>query len=276
MSWNWEEPAAGVVEDAVEHHPDPPRRRRHQRVEAVVAAEQRVDLEVVVGVVAVVGARSEDGIEVDGVDPQVLDPVEPLDDPDEVASLCSRGGWAGRPRARGCQAVRPVPNGRTGRGRSDRRWRRHPFRRPVGKESAWAGKGRDGAPGPEGMCLRTTNAPYCPPGMDGSFRVGFQGEGSPTAIRRRGELFPGCPRPAWLLFLRMPFSSLERGVSRPIGSPHLRTRPPGGAPVLDRLLRSSASCRRAHARGHRPCSGSRVFARRMRVRSHPEALCRNW
>ena len=57
------------------------------RRRAGVAAEHRVDLLVVVRVVAMVRRRLEDRREVDGVDAQVLQVIEVLDDADQVAPL---------------------------------------------------------------------------------------------------------------------------------------------------------------------------------------------
>jgi hypothetical protein len=47
-----------------------------QLAQGGVAAEQRVDLEVVVRVVAMIRGRAEDRVEVDGVRTQALDVVE--------------------------------------------------------------------------------------------------------------------------------------------------------------------------------------------------------
>ena len=68
-----EEAPAGVVEDAVEHDADAPGVGLvDQPPERGVAAQHRVDLLVVVRVIAVVRRRLEDRREVDGVDAQVL------------------------------------------------------------------------------------------------------------------------------------------------------------------------------------------------------------
>ena len=83
-----EEPPAGVVEHAVEHHPHAPRVAGVQELaQCGVAAEHRVDLLVVVRVVAVVAGGLEDRREVDRVDAEVLQIVELLDHADEVAAL---------------------------------------------------------------------------------------------------------------------------------------------------------------------------------------------
>ena len=52
-----------------------------------VAAQQRVDQQVVVGVIPMVRRRREDGIQAEGVDPQVDEVVEVLDDAQQVATL---------------------------------------------------------------------------------------------------------------------------------------------------------------------------------------------
>ena len=52
-----------------------------------VAAQQRVDLEVVVRVVAMVRGGLEDRGHVDRVDAEILEVVEALDDPEQVAAL---------------------------------------------------------------------------------------------------------------------------------------------------------------------------------------------
>ena len=75
------EAASGVVEHAVEDDPDPAVVGGvEQLAQRRVAAEQRVDREVVVRVVAVVRGRLEDRREVQRVDPEVLEVVEVLGD----------------------------------------------------------------------------------------------------------------------------------------------------------------------------------------------------
>ena len=100
------EAAAGVVEDAVEHHPDPARVAGvEQLAEGRVAAEQGVDRQVVVRVVAVVRRRREDRVEVDRVDAQRNEMVEMLGDAEEVPAL--EAGLGGR-RVPGLQRARLV------------------------------------------------------------------------------------------------------------------------------------------------------------------------
>jgi hypothetical protein len=55
--------------------------------QSVVAAEQRVDLEVVVGVVAVIGRRGEDRCQVQRRYPEVAEIVEVLDDTEQITAL---------------------------------------------------------------------------------------------------------------------------------------------------------------------------------------------
>ena len=67
----------GVIEHAVENdlHAAAVQFRR-QRGEGRVAAERRIDVQIVVGVVAVIGAGREDRVHVDGVDAERLDVIE--------------------------------------------------------------------------------------------------------------------------------------------------------------------------------------------------------
>ncbi len=61
--------------------------RVEQFPQRLVAAEQRIDREVVVRVVAVVEPPTEDRVQVQRVDPEVDQVVQPLDDPEQVAAL---------------------------------------------------------------------------------------------------------------------------------------------------------------------------------------------
>ena len=73
------EAAAAVVEDTIEHDPHVSRMRLvEQLTQRVVAAQQRVDVEVVIGVIAVVGGRREDRVEVERGDAESLQAVEVL------------------------------------------------------------------------------------------------------------------------------------------------------------------------------------------------------
>ena len=58
-----------------------------QLAQGIVAAEQRIDVVVVVRVVAVVRRRSEDRSQVERRDAQGGEVVEPLDDAEQVAAL---------------------------------------------------------------------------------------------------------------------------------------------------------------------------------------------
>ena len=87
------EAAPGVVEDAVEHHPHPaPVGRLDQVGERLVAAEQRIDREVVVRVISVVRRRREDRVQVERVDAQVLEIAELVGEAAQVAALEPVGG----------------------------------------------------------------------------------------------------------------------------------------------------------------------------------------
>ena len=82
------EAAAGVVEDAVEDDPHAAGVGRvEQLAQGRVAAEQRIDQLVVVGVVAVVRGRGEDRVQVERRDAQVAQVVEVLGDAQQVAAL---------------------------------------------------------------------------------------------------------------------------------------------------------------------------------------------
>ena len=106
------EAAAGVVEDAVE---DDPHAAGVGRVEQLaqrrVAAEQRVDRQVVVGVVAMVRGGREDRVQIEGVDPEIGQLVESLGHAEQITALVAGVGrwrvpwlqrpWLGDPLARG-------------------------------------------------------------------------------------------------------------------------------------------------------------------------------
>ncbi len=82
------EAAAGVVEDAVQHDVHVPGVGRvEQLAQRCVAAQQRVDLHVVKRVIAVVGGRCKDRVQVDGVDAKFLQVVEAIDNAVQVAPL---------------------------------------------------------------------------------------------------------------------------------------------------------------------------------------------
>jgi len=79
-----------MVEHPVQHHPEVAAVTTFQQsVEGGVVAQQRIDLEVVVSVVAMAGGRGEDRVQVDGVDTQVGEPVEAVGDSCKVTSLVS-------------------------------------------------------------------------------------------------------------------------------------------------------------------------------------------
>ena len=59
----------------------------HQGIEGGIASEQRVHLQVVVSVVAVIGRRTEDRVEVESGDAELLQMIEPLDHAVEITPL---------------------------------------------------------------------------------------------------------------------------------------------------------------------------------------------
>ena len=82
------EAAATVVEDPIEQQPHPPAfELRQERLKGRLAAQQRIDLEVVVGVVAVIGGRAEDRIEIEAAHPQALEVIEPVQHAPEITPL---------------------------------------------------------------------------------------------------------------------------------------------------------------------------------------------
>ena len=94
------EAAAGMVEDAVQHDV-------HiagvggveQFAQRVVAAQQRIDLHVVEGVIAMVGRRCKDRVQVDGIDAKFLQVVKLIDDAAQVTALEALAPRAGCPTA---------------------------------------------------------------------------------------------------------------------------------------------------------------------------------
>ncbi len=110
------EATASVVEDTVEDDPHPSVVRRVEQLpQRRIATEERIDMEVVVGVIAVVRGRGEDRGQVESGDADRLQVGQPLDDPQEVTALeavprrCCvprlEGAGLGDPRA-GREAVR--------------------------------------------------------------------------------------------------------------------------------------------------------------------------
>ncbi len=82
------EAAAGVVEDAIQHHVHAARVCGvEQFAQRGIATQQRIDLHVVEGVIAVVGGRGKDRVQVDGVDAQRLKIIEAIHDAEQVAAL---------------------------------------------------------------------------------------------------------------------------------------------------------------------------------------------
>ena len=103
------EAATRVVEDAVEDDPHPARVGRvEQLAQRVVAPEERIDAEIVVGVVAMVGGGRKDRRQVERGDADILEVVEAFDDPEEVAPLNPWGGGRRVPRLERAGLARPA------------------------------------------------------------------------------------------------------------------------------------------------------------------------
>ena len=82
------EAAAAVIEDAVEDDAHAAGMGLvEQLAQGLVAAQQGVDVEVVVGVIAVIGGGGEHGVQVQRRDAQAAESVEVGDDSVEVAAL---------------------------------------------------------------------------------------------------------------------------------------------------------------------------------------------
>ncbi len=93
-----EKAAAGVIEDTVQHHPDAPGVSRVQQLpQRRIAAQHRIHLVVIMGVIAMVRARPEDRVEVDGVDPQVAQVIQMLDHAQQITALVGVAGGRGAP-----------------------------------------------------------------------------------------------------------------------------------------------------------------------------------
>ncbi len=175
------EPAPGVVEDAVEDDPHPAVVGRvEQLAQGIVATEQRIDRQVVVGVIAVVRGRGEDRVEVERGDAEILEIAEVLGDPAEVAALEAVGRRRRVPRLAACPACGRARSRRTDPGRPGRRSRRGP--RPACRPSSAGERSRDSGPSSRGR------------------RGGWPGPGGRERLRR-----PGHPsRPAAIRWLRGP------------------------------------------------------------------------
>ena len=97
-----------MVEHAVEHDADAPGVRLVDHpAQGGVAAEHRVDLLVVVRVVAMVRRRLEDRREVHGIDAQVHQVIQVLDHADQVAPLVAVVG-RGAPHSSRCRGLGTV------------------------------------------------------------------------------------------------------------------------------------------------------------------------
>jgi len=93
-----EEAPAGVVEDPIQHNADAAAVRLvQQAAQGGIPAEDGIDLQVVVGMVAVVGGGLEDRRKVNGIDAQVLQVIQLFQHADQVAALESVAGGRGVP-----------------------------------------------------------------------------------------------------------------------------------------------------------------------------------
>ena len=93
------EAATGMVEDPIDH--DPHRSCMsfvQQLAKGGFPAEQRIHLHVVEGVVTVIGCRTEDRIQIEGVDTQLCQVVEPVDDAQKISALKTARGRRRPPR----------------------------------------------------------------------------------------------------------------------------------------------------------------------------------
>ncbi len=83
-----EEAPAGVVEHTVQHNTDAKFVGGiKQFAKRLGAPQQRVHSVVVISVVAVVGCRLEDGVEIDGIDAQIGQIIQMFEHADEVPTL---------------------------------------------------------------------------------------------------------------------------------------------------------------------------------------------
>ena len=82
------EPTPAVIEDAVEDHAHPSAVSGVEELaQRGIATEQRVDRQVVVGVIPMVGGGLEDRCEVERGDAEVLEVAQVLSDPEQVTAL---------------------------------------------------------------------------------------------------------------------------------------------------------------------------------------------
>src|SRR5450759_864029 len=82
------EAAAGVIEHAVRHNANVARVRGvDEFTESRIAAQQRIDVEVIVSVIAVIRRRRKNRIEVDGGNAQVLQVIQMRGYAEQIAAL---------------------------------------------------------------------------------------------------------------------------------------------------------------------------------------------
>ena len=86
--------AAGMVEDTVQHHADAAFVGFiQQEAQGFIAAQQWVYIIVIVGMVAVIGRRGKDRVEVNGSDPQVFQVIQFFGYAIQVAAFKAILGW---------------------------------------------------------------------------------------------------------------------------------------------------------------------------------------
>ena len=102
------EPPTGMVEDAIEDHPDAALVGAVQELaEGRVPAEQRVDRHEIAGVVPMVRGRGEDRVQVQPRDPEIHELIQPVGEAEQVAALEPVEGGRGGPRFHGPRIKNP-------------------------------------------------------------------------------------------------------------------------------------------------------------------------
>src|SRR5688572_8756353 len=82
------EAPAGMIKNPIQNHMHVPGMGFIQQLpERHIASQQRVYLKIIIGVVAVIGGGGKDGVEIEGVDAQLLEIIQLIHDPVEVSPL---------------------------------------------------------------------------------------------------------------------------------------------------------------------------------------------
>jgi hypothetical protein len=82
------EASAGMIKDTIQNHMHIPGMGLIQQLpERHIAAQQRVHLKIIKGVVAVIGGGGKNGIEIEGIDAQFLEIIQLIHDSMEVSPL---------------------------------------------------------------------------------------------------------------------------------------------------------------------------------------------